>query len=42
MNEIVELICVKERNKLRVKIITPGYLNRTNTTQIQLQIQIQI
>ena len=30
MNEIVELICVKERNKLRVKIITPGYLNTAN------------
>lgn len=30
MNEIVELICVKERSKLRVKITTPGYLNTAN------------
>lgn len=40
MNEIVELICVKERNKLRVKIITPGYLNTANC-QFPKQLRVE-
>ena len=30
MESFVDLICVNEHNKLRVKITTPGYLNTAN------------
>ena len=30
MTDYIELICVKEKSKLRVRIITPGYYNDAN------------
>lgn len=30
MENYIDLVCVKEQNKLRVKITTPGYLNTAN------------